>query len=188
MRLVVQTAAAIAAIMAAVSGSAHADLVVSGPVSNAGTYSTAALSTLATSSDTVASGGDTGISLWGPLAGASASSPTSPVYGGITTSTPAGYNGKNAILHDYLLATSASGAQSVFSLGELDPSFGGTAPTPAFIAYQATGGALLPSPTSSSPAHPAATSATSPACNCCPSRHFHPAPAARQPACNCPAT
>lgn len=44
---------------------------------------------------------------------------------GVTVSTPAGANGKNAILRYYAVA-SGGGATSVFSLGELNPQFGGT--------------------------------------------------------------
>src|ERR1700731_3368918 len=98
-----------------------ADVVLSGPDSNDGSYSTAALSAAATGGDTVNAGGLTGISLWGFLGGANASSPTSPVYGAITTSTPNGQNGKNAILRYYLVATNGTGQQSVLSLGEIDP-------------------------------------------------------------------
>ncbi len=146
MKQAIQTAAAIGALMAAMNGQARADLVLSGPDSSDGTYSTAGLSAVATGGDTVSSGGVTGISLWGLLGGANASGSTSPVYGGITTSTPAGDNGKNAILRYYLLATSAGGQQSVVSLGEIDPNFGGTAATPAFIAFQNTGSTLLTAP------------------------------------------
>jgi hypothetical protein len=123
-------------VAAALSGrAALADAILSGPDSNDGTYSTAALEAAANGTDTVTSGGVTGISLWGLLGGANASSSTAPVYGDITTSTPAGDNGKNAILRYYLLATSASGAQSVVSLGEIDPNFGGTAALAPFISY-----------------------------------------------------
>lgn len=51
------------------------------------------------------------------------------LVGGVTTSTPAGDNGKNAILRYYVVATGSSGA-SVFSLGEIDPAFGGTGSAP----------------------------------------------------------
>jgi len=51
------------------------------------------------------------------------------LVGGVITSTPAGDNGKNAILHYYVVATGSNGI-SVFSLGEIDPSFGGTGPAP----------------------------------------------------------
>jgi hypothetical protein len=148
MRRLVWATMAIGVMVAAASGSVRADVLLSGPDSNDGTYSTTALSLLATSGDTVNDSGSglTGISVWGLLGGANASSPTSPVYGAITTSTPAGDNGKNAIFRYYLLATNGSGAQSVVSLGEIDPNFGGTAATPAFIAFQATGGGLLGAP------------------------------------------
>jgi len=103
------------------------------------------LSGVATGGDTVSSGGLTGISLWGLLGGANSSSPTSPTYGAITTSTPAGDNGKNAILRYFLVATGAGGQQSIISLGEIDPNFGGTAAVPAFVAFQG-GSGLLGSP------------------------------------------
>jgi hypothetical protein len=127
-------------------GTARADLVLSGPTSTAGSYSTAELQSAASAGDMVSSGGLTGISLWGLLGGAASSSPFAPVYGDITTSTPAGLNNKNAILRYYLAATSATGQVSVISLGEIDPSFGGTQSTPAFIAYGQTGGGLLATP------------------------------------------
>jgi hypothetical protein len=107
-----------------------------GPTSTAGIYSTSALAADANSSDTVDSGGLTGISLWGLLGGAN---------GNITTSTPAGDNGKNAILRYYLVGT-GGGAQSVVSLGEINPNFGGTSTTPAFVAFKNTGGSLLSTP------------------------------------------
>ncbi len=56
------------------------------------------------------------------------------LVGGVTTSTPPGDNSKNAIQRYYVVGTSASGAQSVFSLGEIDPSFGGTNLAP-YIAF-----------------------------------------------------
>jgi hypothetical protein len=43
----------------------------------------------------------------------------------VTVSTPPGANSKNAILRYYVVAT-GGGTTSVFSLGELNPSFGGT--------------------------------------------------------------
>ena len=48
----------------------------------------------------------------------------------VQTPVAPGYNAKNAILHNYVIATSADGAVSVFSAGELDPSFGGTNAAP----------------------------------------------------------
>jgi hypothetical protein len=130
----------------AMSAEARADVILSGPDANDGSYSSSTLAGIATSSDMVSSGGLTGISLWGLLGGADASSPTSPVYGAITTNTPAGDNGKNAILRYYLVATATSGMQSVISLGEIDPSFGGTAAIPAFVAYQTSANTLLAAP------------------------------------------
>jgi hypothetical protein len=47
----------------------------------------------------------------------------------VTVSTPPGANGKNAILRYYVVA-SGGGATSVFSLGELNPLFGGTNTAP----------------------------------------------------------
>ena len=87
MRRLVWATMAIGVMVAAASGSVRADVVLSGPDSNDGTYSTAALSALATSGDTVNDSGSglTGISVWGLLGGANASGPTSPVYGGITS-------------------------------------------------------------------------------------------------------
>lgn len=137
---------ALGLLAAGTGGQALADVVLSGPDGNDGRYSTSGLAGVATAGDTVNNGTVTGISLWGLLGGASGASPTSPSYGAITTSTPAGDNGKNAILHYYLLATGTGGQQSVVSLGEVDPSFGGTAAEPAFVAFQATGGGLLSAP------------------------------------------
>jgi len=52
------------------------------------------------------------------------------LVGGVSTPVAPGLNGKNASLHDYVIATGAGGAVSVFSLGELNPSFGGTGAAP----------------------------------------------------------
>lgn len=125
---------------------ARADVILSGPDSNAGTYSTSALSAAATPSTTVSSGGLTGISVFGLLGNSESS---------ITTTTPTGDNAKNAILRDYLVGTDAAGNHSVVSLGEIDPGFGGTSASPAFIAYQMTGGGLLTSPDLIVPGAPA---------------------------------
>jgi hypothetical protein len=78
--------------------------------------------------------GATGISLWSLLGGDSAGASD------VVTSTPAGSNAKNAILRSYVLATSVTGAQSIISLGEIDPFFGGTAAIPPFIAFAGTDG------------------------------------------------
>ncbi len=126
--------------------------VLSGPDSNDGTYSTSQLAGTATGTDTVSSGGYTGISVWGLLGGSTTGSTTlngdgstTITYGGITTNTPAGDNTNNPILRYYLVGIGAGGQQSVVSLGEIDPFFGGTSATPAFIAYQNTGSGLLAS-------------------------------------------
>jgi len=104
---------------------ADAIITLSGPTSNAGAIN---LSTADGQYGGLVTVGDTtGYSLWGLLGGANASSPISPIYGAITTSTPAGYNGKNAILRYYVLATSSNGTQSLVSLGEIDPNFSGSA-------------------------------------------------------------
>jgi hypothetical protein len=132
----------------AVSGAAHAGSVtLTGPTTKAGTYSPSALAALgaANPSIVVTSGGLTGVSLWGLLGGAAASSPTSPIYGAITTSTPPGHNAKNAILHYYVVGRGTDGSRSVVSGGEIDPSFGATG-TPVFVAYQNVGGPQLTTP------------------------------------------
>jgi hypothetical protein len=49
------------------------------------------------------------------------------LVGGVTTNTPVGDNSKNAVLRYYVVATGSNGT-SVFSLGEISPSFGGTGP------------------------------------------------------------
>ena len=120
---------------------ATADAIVnlSGPTGNAGTID---LSTAppAQYGGLVTVGGVTGYSLWGLLGGAAASSPISPIYGAITTATPAGDNGKNAILRYYVLATGSG--QSLFSLGEIDPSFSGSA-TPDLVTFSGNTASLI---------------------------------------------
>jgi hypothetical protein len=143
-----------AVVTGALTATARAGLALSGPTSNAGTYSTAALESLATPSDTVSAGGLTGISLWGLLGGAPASGPTSPIYGEITTSTPPGDNGKNAILRYYVVGGGGR-QESVVSAGEIDPSFAGAAATPSFVAFQTSGGTLLSHPELIVPGQPA---------------------------------
>src|SRR5208337_711215 len=106
---------------------AMADAIVTlrGPTSNAGTIDLSIAN--GQYGGLVTAGGVTGYSLWGLLGGANASNPHSPIYGAITTTTPAGDNGKNAILRYYVLATSSGGSQSLISLGEIDPNFCGSA-------------------------------------------------------------
>jgi hypothetical protein len=60
----------------------------------------------------------------------------------VTTDTLPGNNGKNAILRDYVVATGSSGMTSVFSLGELNPNFGGTNAAP-YIAVNGSGYSLV---------------------------------------------
>jgi hypothetical protein len=48
---------------------------------------------------------------------------------------------KNDILNYYVLATGSDGYEAIFSLGELDPMFGGTG-LPDLIAYEVNGGSL----------------------------------------------
>jgi hypothetical protein len=112
---------------------ADAIVLLSGPTSNAGTID------FSTTPSTgygglMTVGSVTGYSLWGVLGGAKASRPTSPIYGAITTITPAGDNGKNAILRYYVLATSSGGSQSLISLGEIDPNFTGST-TPDLVTF-----------------------------------------------------
>ena len=148
-------AAALATLLAGMLGhQAHADLTLTGPTSNAGDYTISSLATLGATDGTVSSAGLTGVSLWNLLGGAASSSATSPTYGAITTTTPAGYNGKNAILRYYVAGTSGTGGASVVSLGEIDPSFVGTTIQP-FIAYETTGGSLLATPELVVPGSPA---------------------------------
>lgn len=44
------------------------------------------------------------------------------------------------------MATNATGQQSVISLGEVDPNFGGTSAPAPFVAFKSTGGGLLGTP------------------------------------------
>jgi hypothetical protein len=60
------------------------------------------------------------------------------LLGGVQTVTPPGYDAKNAILRNYVVAQSATGVESVFSLGELDPSFGGASSVAPYVSV--TGG------------------------------------------------
>jgi hypothetical protein len=106
---------------------------LSGPTANAGTYSTSALQAFAVSNptDDVSYSGYAGVSLWGLLGGST----------GITTTTPPGDNGKNAILRYYVIGY-GGGSTSVVSAGEINPAFGGTQATPTFIAYASSGTTL----------------------------------------------
>jgi hypothetical protein len=130
--------------MLVAAGQARADVVLAGPDTNDGSYSTAQLSAAAaTEGDTVVTSALTGISLWGFLGGVNTAG---PVYGAITTSTPADDNTLNPILRYYLVETNSTGQQSVVSLGEIDTNFSPKSATPVFVAYQNTGGSLLTAP------------------------------------------
>jgi len=142
-------------IVAAGSAPARADVLLSGPTGNAGNYSTAGLASFAASKTLYSFGGLTGVALWDLLGGGVPAAPNTPStpnvsWGSISTSTPPGYAGNNAILRSYVLATGADGARTVVSLGEIAPVFGAvpTGPNyaPAFIAFKTDGGALLPTP------------------------------------------
>jgi hypothetical protein len=139
------TAAGITILLA---GSAHAGSIsLTGPTSTAGTYSPSTLATAAAANpgNMVSFGGLTGISLWGLLGGANATTSAPAIFGAITTTTPAADNSKNAILRYHVLGTGTDGTQSVVSLGQIDPMFGAPV-NPPFIAYQNTGGSMLSTP------------------------------------------
>ena len=107
---------------------------VNGVTVGAGSYTAQQLAAVGSAVGTVTANGLTGVPLWSLLGGNSAGN--SDVF----TSTPAGDNGKNAILRSYVLATSVTGAQSIVSAGEIDPFFGGTGSVPDFIAFSGTDG------------------------------------------------
>jgi hypothetical protein len=126
--------AAASATLLIAGSQARADAIVtlSGTDSNAGTIDLS--SALATQfGGEISQSGFTGYSLWGLLGGSTSTVTTTNAggttitYGGITTTTPTGDNSKNAILRDFLLVTDSSGDHSIVSLGEIDPSFAGTA-------------------------------------------------------------
>ena len=95
----------------------------------AGTYTLGRLAGAGAVVGTSTADGFTGVPLWQLLGGNSAGA--SDV---LTDS------GKNAILRSYVVATTSSGFQSVTSLGELDPFFGGAASKAPFVAYAGTDG------------------------------------------------
>lgn len=107
---------------------------VNGVKVGGGNYSLTALSTAGAALSVVNGDGAMGVSLWSLLGGSSSGASD------VVTSTPAGYNGKNAILRSYILATSVTGAQAIISLGEIDPFFGGTGSVPDFISFSAADG------------------------------------------------
>jgi hypothetical protein len=139
----------LAALLAATGGPSWADVILSGSDTLDGSYSPAALAAETTASDAVTVGGNTGISLWGAIGGSTTgvsvtngNGSNTTTYGGIVTSSPAGTNSKNAILHYYALATNGAGRASIVSLGEIDPFFGGTGATPIYLQYGTTVGGV----------------------------------------------
>src|SRR5215471_1703806 len=107
---------------------------LSGAVQNPGIFSLSSLEALPATTETVTylAGGTpvtatfTGVSLWTLLTDA-----------GIITDPTV----KNDILNYYVLATGSDGYEAIFSLGELDPMFGGTG-APDLIAYLQDGAPL----------------------------------------------
>jgi hypothetical protein len=134
----------------ALIGNVRADaLFLTGPDANAGTYTSQDLANIAVPSDIVTSGTFTGISLWGLLGGApggpvtSIPGGTTVTYGGITTFSPTGSNtNPNYDLRYYVLGTASNGAQSIVSLGEVDPKFANSSNPTLFVAFQSNGSAL----------------------------------------------
>lgn len=107
---------------------------VNGAALGAGDYSLQGLAAAGAAVGSVSANGLTGVPLWALLGGNSAG------VSDVVTSTPDGYNSKNAILRSYVLATTVTGARSIISLGEIDPFFGGTAAVPPFIAFSGVDG------------------------------------------------
>jgi len=122
-------------------------VVLSGPDSLDGSYSSSAIAAEATPSNTVSYNGLTGVSLWSFLGGSDATLNQNGVkyYGAIAT-TPQTNGNPNSDLRYYVTATSSSGAQSVVSLGSIDPGFAGTSQTAPFVAYQTSSGTPLSTP------------------------------------------
>ena len=117
---------------------ADAIITLTGPTSNAGTIDLSAADDQFGGLVTV--GGVTGYSVWGLL-------------GTVTTTTPTGDNGKNAILRYYVLATGTNGSQSLISLGEINPTFSGSA-NPDLVTFSGNTASLA----FTLPAQPGATS------------------------------
>ena len=115
-------------------GDTTTEFSLSGSVMTPGVYSLSTLEALPPTTETVTylAGGTpvtstfTGVSIWTLLTDA-----------GIVTNAAI----KNDILNYYLLATGSDGYEAVYSLGELDPMFGGTG-APDLIAYEVDGGLL----------------------------------------------
>jgi DMSO/TMAO reductase YedYZ molybdopterin-dependent catalytic subunit len=118
------------------SGGQTTQFELSGAVQNPGVFTLSSLQALPATSETMTylAGGSpvtatfTGVSLWTLLTDA-----------GLVTDPAV----KNDILNYYVLATGSDGYGAIFSLGELDPMFGGTG-APDLIACQVSGGPLGP--------------------------------------------
>lgn len=113
-------------------GGPSTNFAFSGLVSHPASYNEATLAALpsVTESVTYTAGGSpvsasyTGVSLWTLLTAA-----------GLVTDPAV----KNDELRDYVLATGSDGYEATFSLGELDPRFGGSASAPDLVAYAENG-------------------------------------------------
>jgi len=118
-----------AQVQASMGGGATSQFSLSGAVKTPGNYSLASLEALpgTTEKVTFLSGGITvmatftGVSIWTLL-----------TDNGIVTNPAI----KNDILNYYLQATGSDGYSAIFSLGELDPMFGGSLTAPDLIAYE----------------------------------------------------
>jgi uncharacterized protein (DUF433 family) len=116
----------ISTLLAMSDGAAAGELTLAGDVTNPGNYSIDYLKSLQpTTVD-----GYIGVSLWTLLGDGS-----DVIVG----------TGKNAILRNYVVATGSNGSQSLVSLGEIDPQFGGNPSQPDLVAYERNG-QLLSSP------------------------------------------
>jgi hypothetical protein len=113
-------------------GFSFSPVLLSGDVSDPGIYNLPVLAPTTTQEATYTAAGAsvtdtyTGIKLWDLLSDA----------GGATVT-----SAKNDILSKYVVATGSDGYKAVFSLGEIDPSFGAQ---PIMVAYADTGGQLGP--------------------------------------------
>jgi hypothetical protein len=113
-------------------GYSFSPVLISGDVADPGIYNLPTTTPVTTESVTYTAAGVpvsdtyTGTTLWNLLADA----------GGVTTT-----SAKNDILSKYVIATGSDGYKAVFSLGEIDPSFGNQ---PVLVAYSDTAGQLGP--------------------------------------------
>jgi hypothetical protein len=116
-------------------GGLSTQFTLSGEVAHPGTFTLPSLKALPATTETVTyiSGSTpvtstfTGVSLWTLLTDA-----------GVVTNPKI----KNDILNYYVLATGTDGYEAIYSLGELDPMFGGNSAAPDLIAYEVDGGSL----------------------------------------------